>query len=304
MILAAALGLDPRLGAVLDDPRHAFDHDGTPGGFRIVALSHLAAACVHPAKEDPALLPEAQACTARVVEAANALASTSKLDDRNMVWTHMLLVLEACAEVHGKSCDADDERIAAHLAARSAAYADGIAPSFTKDHGRWPADEAATMHALALHDRHAGTHHLASVWPKARAAIVDGLPRSEMSGTHADADVPRGSALAWTAWHVAWVDPEAAAALWERAWASHGAGIGMREWPPGVDHPADIDSGPILHGIGVAASAFSIGAARINGDTIRAQALTTLAGAMMAAQPQDLLALAIYADARRTAVWE
>lgn len=304
MILAAALGLDPRLGSILDDPQHAFAGDTTPGGFRIVALSHLAAACVHPAKADASLLPQAQACTARVVEAAETLALSARLDDRNMLWTHLLLVLEACAEAHGKSCDADDERIAAHLEARSAAYADGIAPSFTKDRGRWPADEAATMHALALHDRHAGTAHLARVWPRARAAIVDGLPRSDLSGTHAYADVPRGSALAWTAWHVAWVDPQAAAALWDRAWASHGAGVGMREWPPGVDHPADIDSGPIIHGVGVAASAFSIGAARINGDRLRAEALGSLAGMLMATQPQDLLALAIYADARTTVVWD
>jgi hypothetical protein len=304
MLLAAALALDPRLGAVLDDPTHAFEGDRTPGGFRIVALSHLAAACVHPAKDDPKLLPEAQACTRKVVEAAQAIAPTTRLDDRNMLWTHLLLVLEACAEAHGRSCHPDDARLAAHLAARSLACPDGVAPSFPKDPGRWPADAAATMHALRLHDRHAGTQYFAATWPRARAAIVEGLPRSEMSGTKPHAELPRGSALAWTAWHVAWVEPDAAAALWQRAWASHGAGIGMREWPPGVDHPADIDSGPIIQGIGVAASAFSIGAARVNGDAARSVALASLAGMMMGAEPQNLLALSIYADARTTRVWD
>jgi hypothetical protein len=40
---------------------------------------------------------------------------------------------------------------------------------------------------------------------------------------------------------------------------------GFREWPPGVDRPADSDSGPIVLGIGVAASGIGLGATRALG---------------------------------------
>jgi hypothetical protein len=40
----------------------------------------------------------------------------------------------------------------------------------------------------------------------------------------------------------------------------------MREYPSGLSGPGDIDSGPVVFGLGFSATGFSIGGARMNGD--------------------------------------
>jgi hypothetical protein len=66
--------------------------------------------------------------------------------------------------------------------------------------------------------------------------------------------------------------PERARVMWERYrdvfTVDLGVVVGLREWPPGVERKADSDSGPIVRGIGVAASGFGIGAARAAGDDL------------------------------------
>ena len=52
---------------------------------------------------------------------------------------------------------------------------------------------------------------------------------------------------------------------------------GFREWPVGVDRAADVDSGPIVSGIGAAASALGIAAARAMGDDALAKRLESVA---------------------------
>ena len=52
---------------------------------------------------------------------------------------------------------------------------------------------------------------------------------------------------------------------------------GFREWPKGVERAEDADSGPVVSGIGAAASAFGISAARAMGDERLAQRLESVA---------------------------
>jgi hypothetical protein len=49
--------------------------------------------------------------------------------------------------------------------------------------------------------------------------------------------------------------------------------VGFREWPPGVERKGDADSGPIIMGIGTAASAFALAGARSQGDVLLAAQL-------------------------------
>ncbi len=83
--------------------------------------------------------------------------------------------------------------------------------------------------------------------------------------------LPRGCALSWQTRYLAEVLPARAEHDW-RAYREHylvdaGILVGFREWPPGRDRAADIDSGPIVRGVGTAASALAIAAARRMGDT-------------------------------------
>ncbi len=84
--------------------------------------------------------------------------------------------------------------------------------------------------------------------------------------------------------------PETAKAwygLYQRQFVQQGALIsGVREFRKGMDTYSwlgDVDSGPILGGFGVAASAFGIAAARVNGDAALAHALSSQA--ILAAWP-------------------
>ncbi len=56
-------------------------------------------------------------------------------------------------------------------------------------------------------------------------------------------------------------------------WSDQGLVRGFREWPPGHNAPGDVDSGPILAGIGMSASGLGISAARAGGDDQRAEML-------------------------------
>jgi hypothetical protein len=52
-----------------------------------------------------------------------------------------------------------------------------------------------------------------------------------------------------------------------------GLGPAVREYPSGVDGPADVDSGPLPLGVSLSATVVTLGAARVNGDARLAAAL-------------------------------
>lgn len=132
----------------------------------------------------------------------------------------------------------------------------------------WPADNEVAYAALALRG-----HPAAALMRDALDRLEEaGLPPSELKpGTLRGKDVPRGCALSWTVGLRALHQPQQARVLYgkyrEAFFTGVGPVVGFREWPRGVDRPADVDSGPIILGIGVAASGLGLGAARAVGET-------------------------------------
>lgn len=108
-----------------------------------------------------------------------------------------------------------------------------------------------------------------------------------------DADGPakphgpgRGSGTFLASWFLSFGSPSAAHALYRAGrdylYEPLGPLGAMREYPYGDDGAGDIDSGPLVFGRGVSATAFAIGAARADGDAETAGALlrtATLFGA-------------------------
>jgi len=143
----------------------------------------------------------------------------------------------------------------------------------------WPVDSLFALESLQLHDRLYGTTYFEKAWAK-HARTMDattgrsGLPASFVHLDGRAKDVPRGCALSWTASVLPRLDPPRAAKLWAAYRASFFSCAMVpclvREYPPGIERKADIDSGPIVGGYGVAATGFALAAARANGDTATA----------------------------------
>jgi hypothetical protein len=143
----------------------------------------------------------------------------------------------------------------------------------------WPVDSLFALESLKLHDALYGTAYFEKAWAK-HARTLDattgksGLPASFVHLDGRAKDVPRGCALSWTAAVLPRLDPPRAAKLW-KAYRGSFFSCAMvpclvREYPPGIERKADIDSGPIVGGYGVAATGFALAAARANGDTATA----------------------------------
>ncbi len=274
------LGLTPRLGELLE--RGRWHH--TPAGFRIIALSCVADGCAARVGEAPAA---ARACVARVRALAEALhpeVRGARSPAAGLRLSHYLLILGAADRVGGCDREAEHRRLAGLLAGASLADPTRHLASFVGDAHRWPADQSATLAAIGRADQAHGTGLLAAPLAAWRgyllAQAIDaetGLPFSEVGVLGPTSRLPRGCALSWQTRYLAEVDRPLAERFW-RAYRAHYlvdriALVGFREWPPGRDRPADVDSGPIVDGVGAAATGLAIGAARAMGDELLAARL-------------------------------
>lgn len=114
------------------------------------------------------------------------------------------------------------------------------------------------------------------------------LPWSKISINGSDApQPPRGCDLSLRMGLMRMLDPAAARTLYRsyvRAyWRELGVMAGFREYPRGHVGGTDADSGPIVEGIGMAATAFGIGAAEAMGDRWRSWRLRSQLSVVSAA---------------------
>src|SRR4051794_40610794 len=93
---------------------------------------------------------------------------------------------------------------------------------------------------------------------------VTGLFRSSISDLWY-ASIPRGCATSWSIFYMAQFAPERAAELYRRHVRALGRSVlgfgGFREWPADRSHGMDADSGPIVFGVGMAATGIGLGPA-------------------------------------------
>ncbi|MBL8917972.1 MAG: hypothetical protein JNJ54_03855 [Myxococcaceae bacterium] len=289
------LGLSTGLQRMLD---HG-DYGLTPRGFRAIALSHVADGCVWQAQQHPERTDAARACVGRAFERWQDLAPKScpRVDgvrrcdadallttENPLALAHLVLVMGA-ADVLGPCADPLlHERLAAGLEAASTADPFAHVPSYRAFPLRWPADQSALIAALHRADvahgtqTHTGPLEAFTTYLDEKGLHPSGLPKSEVTGKGPGAKYPRGCAQAFISRYLAEVDPVRTAAWWKTYRAQYlvrlpfGV-IGFREWPPGIDRSGDVDSGPIVLGIGVAASALGISAARAQGEEALAKEL-------------------------------
>lgn len=167
------------------------------------------------------------------------------------------------------------DRITEALARRIALAPHGLIETYPGE--AYPADTASVVGSIGLHDRATGGDHhaLLAAWSaKFRARWIE--PRSGMLLQAGDpvTGLPRGPArashTALGVYALSFADPELSRELFAALQRSQRAtflGFGaIREDAPGADGSLDIDSGPVVLGVGVSATGFTLGGARIHGD--------------------------------------
>jgi hypothetical protein len=136
-------------------------------------------------------------------------------------------------------------------------------------------DMAMVVGSIALHDCATGTAPRAyfPAWRNAFERYID--PTSGLLYQAADPktgrplDAPRGSGAAISAYALSFADAELSQRLYRgvRSHAVDVLGFGMmHEYAPGRAGRGDIDSGPVLFGVGVSATGFALAGARLHGD--------------------------------------
>jgi hypothetical protein len=127
----------------------------------------------------------------------------------------------------------------------------------------WPFDTIPVLLSLALDGRHSRTmsaHHLG--WIRTEGSNPWGLPYSQISGDRLRQ--PRGCDLSFRLCLLPHMDAQASGELYSRYasrfWIDHGIVSGFAEFAGGRGQ-ADIDSGPMILGIGMSATGMGVGAA-------------------------------------------
>lgn len=250
------------------------------GAFDAVLLSNLASGLMNVDTLDPSRRDELRPLAAELARRAlsnevapHGVHHGASLGEHNLYASHLLLVLGVAHHLGVEDHDDVAASVARHLHERSLAGPDFHARSYPGS-TRWPADQAATLAALRLHDHEHGTHlserPIAGWLAWLGRHRTDGLPWST-TGALRYARVPRGCAMSWIATYLAQIDPDEGAHLYDAYRDRHGTSFlgwrGFREWPRGHDGGSDLDAGPVLFGTGTAATGIGLGAARLYGDS-------------------------------------
>lgn len=158
---------------------------------------------------------------------------------------------------------------------------------------RYPVDVAAGVASVGLWAKATGRPEPV-VLARWRTALRDRWIVDGMLAQTARADgtpgVPRGSGTFLASWFLSFWAPDLAKDLYfsgrDQLLVTLGPLVAMREYAPGVDGRGDIDSGPIVAGMGVSATGFAIGAARAAGDETTARQLES--SASLIGQPETV----------------
>jgi hypothetical protein len=275
------------IGQFFEHPVQTFKDQRVPKGFRIIVLSNLAEASTNIAiSEKCDLQPVKQrfdcliktALSASVALHPQTTLDSVVLDGNGLYLSHLNIILNAYKRATGlDTYAAQTKRISRYLTAKSVTDPYHCISSYAGERQRWPADQCATLHSLYLFDANFSD----SLSIKPIAQFLDyltkkgynqrwKLPFSELTAASRFSIYPRGCALSWMVRYMGSFAPQTAEKLWIDILKSYKVEIpgfcGMREWPPGIDLPADDDSGPILYGIGTAASGLGLAAASVISD--------------------------------------
>ncbi len=154
----------------------------------------------------------------------------------------------------------------------------------------WTADNVTALKSLFIHDKLYNSNYKKAyfAWKKWTQNNLD--PDSGMFAGHLISQTgellqpSRGCANSWILSLLPDMDPEFARKQYKqyrKKFMINRLGFNMlREYPKGIDKPADVDSGPIIWGAGVTATGVGLGASFANGDMETASDINNLSNTL------------------------
>ncbi|MGN9841038.1 hypothetical protein ACTMTI_23225 [Nonomuraea sp. H19] len=200
-------------------------------------------------------------------------------------WSNWLRGGAISLQETGQRDAAEQRRFAADSAALGRAFDASASPYLEAYPGQaWPVDSTVAMASLRLHDTLLPPRFTATTerWLREARRRLDPrtglLPHRVDPATGEPAEVARGTSQSIIQRFLVDLDPAFAREQYARFRDRYvvsplGLGPAVREYPDGVDGPADVDSGPLPLGVSLSASAVTLGAAQVHGDTPLAAAL-------------------------------
>ena len=251
-------------------------------GHDIAALSNMAEALVNIAIQEHCNLPYYRNLVKKVVYIAvhpkvnpyrKDIRKVEKLGKFGYYLEHLNIILGAYRRI------ADDnkviklnKRVSEHLLKNSLSYDNYHADLLPHVRMKWPADQAAIIYSLWLYDQNNGTslsYDLINKWTKYMKLYgthkKTGLYKTEVLNTRRYSNQPRGCSMSYMIHYMSRFDRYQAEELWER-YKEHMlkkelSYYGFREYLPNYKGRQSPDSGPILLGVGVAATGLGLNAA-------------------------------------------
>jgi hypothetical protein len=262
-----------------------FDGEWTLGTYQMAALGLAQIVVAHPELKDE-LVPSIEASIERLLapettafgaEAWHARALDDLASDRGhayLGYVNLALGMLRIVAPHNRFVGLHD-RITDALVRRISLAPKGLIETYPGE--AYPADVASVIGSIGLHDRGAGSDHhaLLAAWAETfRARWID--PQSGMIFQAGDpaTGLPRGPArashTALAVYALSFALPDLSRDLFaalQRTQRASFVGFGaIREDAPGKSGSSDIDSGPVVLGVGVSATGFALAGARIHGD--------------------------------------
>ncbi|MFD5753053.1 hypothetical protein [Streptomyces sp. NPDC127033] len=293
-------GIEPQLAFLreaLDDGAGEEAQELFPEGYFFLhvlyGLSWVERGMRAPETERPAALREARWALARLDSAPGRAPFSESLVPSYGVfhrgWSNWLRGGVLTLQPAGRRDPAEVRRFTADSAELGAAFDASASPYLAAYPGQaWPVDSVVAMASLRLHDtllpattgpRYGKT---AERWLQGVRGRLD--PRTGLLPHRVDpvdgtpAEVARGSSQSLVQRFLVDIDPDFAAEQYARFRERYvvsplGLGPTVREYPRGLDGPADVDSGPLPLGVSLSATVVTIGAAQVHGDAPLAGAL-------------------------------
>ena len=218
-----------------------------------------------------------RACHERVNPWKKPINRVSDLGAFGYYLEHLNIILGCYQQVVDDQYRELNERVTKHLVELSLSQENAHARLLPHVKMRWSADQAAILYSIHLFDGNNGSDYLSE--PKERWLNYmknsgthrgTGLFITEVMGAKKYSKVPRGCSLSYMLYYMLQFEPDLANKQWE-LYEKH-MGIsrlgmdGYREYLPTFEGKWTPDSGPVVFGLGVAATGLSLKFLAVSGD--------------------------------------